>query len=116
MSQTALVRWPDDGSTAAAEHPVAAVAPSRARLIIAGHDAGARVAAVFNGKIDAPRLHGVPLGAEAIEASARGGGSGARADGLVAAWDFSLRPGTRDVIDLSPNQFHGRTVNTPARR
>ncbi|WP_021592322.1 N,N-dimethylformamidase beta subunit family domain-containing protein [Actinomadura welshii] len=115
VSQTALVRWPDDGSTTAAEHPVATVAPSRARLIIAGHDAGARVAAVFNGKIDAPRLYGVPLAAEAIEASARAGGSGARADGLVAAWDFSPRPGTRDVIDLSPNQFHGRTVNTPAR-
>ncbi|GAA1845415.1 N,N-dimethylformamidase beta subunit family domain-containing protein [Actinomadura bangladeshensis] len=115
VSQTALVRWPGDGSTAAVEAPIPGPAPNEARLIIAGHDAGRRVAAVFNGKIDAPRLYGVPLGAEAIEVSARAGAAGARADGLVAAWDFSLRPGTRDVIDLSPNQFHGRTVNTPAR-
>ncbi|WP_141579065.1 N,N-dimethylformamidase beta subunit family domain-containing protein [Actinomadura sp. WMMA1423] len=115
VGQSALERWPEDGSTAAVERPLAAVAPNEARLIIAGHDAGSRVAAVFNGKVDGPRLYGVPLGAEAIEASARAGTAGARADGLVAAWDFSPRPGTRDVTDLSPNQFHGWTVNTPAR-
>lgn len=135
VAQAALEQWPDDESTIAVERPVAAVAPTEARLIIAGHDAGSRVAAVFNGKIDSPRLYGVPLGAAEIEASARAVAAvaraqgtsaqgtsaqgsraqGARAHGLVAAWDFSLEPGTRNVIDLSPNQFHGRTVNTPAR-
>jgi len=54
--------------------------------------------AVFNGKIDSPRIW-----------------SDADAHELVGAWDFSEDMASRTAVDRSPNQLHGTVVNFPAR-
>jgi N,N-dimethylformamidase len=55
-------------------------------------------AAVFNGKIDSPRLW-----------------SDVEADDVVGAWDFSAHMASQTAIDGSPNELHGAVVNFPAR-
>jgi N,N-dimethylformamidase len=55
-------------------------------------------AAVFNGKIDSPRIWSDVEAAE-----------------LVGAWDFSEAMASQTAIDRSPNQLHGAVVNFPAR-
>ncbi|CAN5513102.1 large subunit of N,N-dimethylformamidase [soil metagenome] len=54
--------------------------------------------AVFNGKIDSPRLW-----------------SDATATELVGSWDFSIDMASQTAVDTSPNQLHGAIVNFPAR-
>ena len=60
---------------------------------------GARTAH-FNGKLEAPALF-----------------SSARCDeaARVASWDFSREPSGTAVLDTSPQAWHGRIVNQPAR-
>lgn len=55
---------------------------------------------LFNGKIEAPAIHGQ---AEAAEAT------------LLARWDFGLEIPTTRVVDTGPHGLHGRLVNLPAR-
>lgn len=84
-------------------------------FLMAAWNDNKRVAAHFNGKIDSPRvsakalqpheiklLHDLPLHVEL-------------ADYVVAAWDFSREISTVQVIDISSNHHHGRTVNLPTR-
>jgi N,N-dimethylformamidase len=54
--------------------------------------------AVFNGKIDSPRLW-----------------SDAAATELVGSWDFSVDMASQTAADTSPNKLHGTIVNFPAR-
>jgi N,N-dimethylformamidase len=76
-------------------------------------DVERRPAAVFNGKIDRPKVFERALGAPDVERLQR-------ADeplpaGVLAAWDFSVGIGTDVVHDLSPRELHGVAVNLPTR-
>jgi N,N-dimethylformamidase len=76
-------------------------------------DVQRRPLAVFNGKIDRPKLFNRALDAPDVERLQR-------ADeplpaGLLAAWDFSVGIGEDTVHDLSPRGLHGVTVNMPTR-
>ncbi|CAN5632929.1 large subunit of N,N-dimethylformamidase [soil metagenome] len=54
--------------------------------------------AVFNGKIDSPRLW-----------------SDATANDVLGAWDFSVDMASQTAVDRSPHKLHGTVVNFPAR-
>ncbi|WP_197378360.1 N,N-dimethylformamidase beta subunit family domain-containing protein [Mycolicibacterium mengxianglii] len=54
--------------------------------------------AVFNGKIDSPRIW-----------------RDAAATDLVGAWDFSVDMASQTAVDTSPHELHGAIVNFPAR-
>ncbi len=88
-------------------------------LVIAGIAADAasgRVAALYNGKIDGPRVYARPL-ADAECASLHASGA---VPGAHAHWDFAAGTtrrgiGTDAVLDVSGNGFDGRCVNQPDR-
>jgi N,N-dimethylformamidase len=73
--------------------------------------------ALFNGKLDRPRVHRAAL-SEAEIVSAIEGPAG---PALVAAWNFQAEitkngiERTRQVTDISTNRLHGATVNLPTR-
>ena len=74
----------------------------------------------FNGKLEAPALARRALGRAEILALA--GGSfpkGLRPKGLreevVGSWDFSHQTSSETIIDVGPNDLHGRLVNLPTR-
>jgi len=73
------------------------------------------VSGCYNGKIDSARVYGRALNPDQIEALRRGASSRRAADGLVAAWDFSIDQSSDIIVDISPNRLHGRAVNMPAR-
>ena len=56
----------------------------------------------FNGRVERPVLYSMALG-------------GVDAMQPVAEWDFSIDISTDRVTDVSGNECHGRTVNTPVR-
>ena len=101
-SAAEAVRPVGPASAASPEAPLLFAAwresPAGARLATGGH---------FNGKLEAPRLATGALGeremAELPAAEALG------------AWDFSRGIDSETVSDLSPRQWHGRTVNLPTR-
>lgn len=65
----------------------------------------------FNGRIEAPRLFSRALSPEEMLDTS----TGAVANGLTAAWDFSIGISTDQVTDTSVNALHGRLVNLPTR-
>ena len=67
----------------------------------------------FNGKIDAPRMHGTALSESAVEQFRRSGSIDPRSSPM-AAWDFSLDVSNWTVTD-TVGEFHGYTVNKPMR-
>jgi N,N-dimethylformamidase len=84
-------------------------------LLIAARelDSHGRPQAVFNGKIDRPKLFDRALDPPEIERLQH-------ADvplppGLLAAWDFSKAIGDDTIHDSSPRGLHGVTVNLPMR-
>ena len=85
-------------------------------LVIAAHATGGESGAVtanhFNGKIDRPRLAATALPRAALKALRD---EPTAEPSLVAAWDFARETPTTRVVDIGPNQLHGRTVNLPAR-
>ncbi len=80
--------------------------PDGSRAQVAGH---------FNGKIDGPCLYGRALESADVEGLKGGAAPGDVDEALLAAWDFSLGPSGRKVIDTGPHGLHGQTVNLPAR-
>ena len=69
----------------------------------------------FNGKLEAPRLLSAALEGEPallLDASEPPAGL---LPATMGWWDFALETPTRTVVDRSPWQRHGRTVNLPAR-
>ena len=118
LYQQPLRRWPGDASRAVVEHasPVGAVIHTDAPLLIAaGWDRWSaeqpRLGALFNGKIDSPRLFDRALGADEVEALRRG----ATPARPAAAWDFSAEMASLRIPDASSNGLHGRAVNMPTR-
>ncbi len=65
----------------------------------------------FNGKIEAPSIHGTALAVQAIADLARK----PVAEALIARWDFGRDFDTIRVTDTSPGGHHGTLVNLPAR-
>ena len=113
--QEDLRRYPVGASDGAAERELGVrLGETRAPLTIAAHVAGegAETAGHYDGKIEAPRLAGAALGADAL----KGLQSEPLAEGrLIAAWDFSREIPTTRIFDTGPNALHGRTLNLPAR-
>jgi len=67
------------------------------RVTIGALDPSAQVGH-FNGKIEAPQIHG-----------------GDACQDLLAHWDFSQGISTAEVRDTGPHSLHGQVVNLPAR-
>lgn len=82
-------------------------------LLIAGawrRDGGDHVAATFNGKIAAPRLHRVVPALEQLADT-----PGAVGGGDVFAWDFARDPGSTRIPEISGSGVDGTTVHAPTR-
>jgi N,N-dimethylformamidase len=112
--------WPGDASRAVVERSVSigALRASGAPLLFAACPdpaaaSPADVVAHFNGKIEAPRLFGAALGADALSAVEQGRTPAGAP--VVAAWDFARELSTSRVVDTARNALHGRTVNRPGR-
>jgi N,N-dimethylformamidase beta subunit-like, C-terminal/Concanavalin A-like lectin/glucanases superfamily len=71
--------------------------------------------ALFNGKIDSPRIAARALSQTEMEHAIRRPPPEDVAPAIVAAWDFSLDIPSQQILDVSPNRLHGRLVNMPAR-
>ncbi|MCO5222265.1 MAG: LamG domain-containing protein [Thermomicrobiales bacterium] len=69
----------------------------------------------LNGKVDRPRLWSRCLTDEEVEHLGRDGDPLELLDGLVGCWDLSQGVGTRSVVDISGNGFHGQACNMPMR-
>lgn len=112
VSQTQLEPEPyvdDAGTTAAQIGGEAALAAPGRDLLIASID-GSGPDVCFNGKVERPIVHGAARSAEHAE-----GARSASADDVAAAWDFSQRISSLEVVDTGPNGLHGRVVNLPAK-
>ena len=87
-----------------------------AEFLIAGcaaldEDNDLLISQIYNGKIDSVQLHDAALDLPSIEASVLS----PQQRTLVAAWDFSQKIESDEVIDVSDNYHHGRTNNLPPR-
>jgi N,N-dimethylformamidase len=85
--------------------------PNDAPLLIAAAGAGD---AVYNGKIDRPRLYDRALSTAEID-SLRGGAAPETLPGLLADWDFSTDITSARVTNRGGRGLHGHTVNMPMR-
>ena len=113
--QEDLRRYPVGASDGAAERELGVgLGETAAPLSIAAHVAGeaADMGGHYDGKIEAPRVAGAALDAEALKRLQR---EPSVESALVAAWDFGREIPTTRVFDTGPNALHGRTVNLPAR-
>lgn len=104
-------------ASVSARHPIDfAPALGGDRLLIAAwQGAGAAPAAHFNGKLERPRVAGRALARTDIARLAEDPHGAELQEALLAAWDFSRDMSSDSVVDLSPRQLHGRTVNLPTR-
>jgi N,N-dimethylformamidase len=76
-------------------------------------DTHGRPQAVFNGKIERPKLFDRALSPDEIDGLQNADAPLPR--GVLAAWDFSKGITDTTVHDLSPSGLHGVTVNLPMR-
>jgi N,N-dimethylformamidase len=90
-----------------------AARPTELLLAARGVDAERRPAAVFNGKLDRPKLFHRPL--EPSEVAGLQDVGREKPSGLVAEWDFSADIGGDSVPDRAGGGLHGVTVNMPTR-
>ena len=87
-----------------------------AEFLIAGcaaldEDNDPLVSQIYNGKIDGVQLHNAAMDLASVEASILS----PQQRTLIAAWDFSQKIESGQVIDVSGNNHHGRTHNLPTR-
>ena len=113
LYQEPVISWPleDTRSLTAQETSARSVGSSRADLLLAGYRTEDAVESVFNGKLESPKIFDRALNHQEIEALKEG----REVANPVAAWDFSQRISSRDVMDTSSNQLHGKTVQMPTR-
>ncbi|HEY7029761.1 MAG TPA: LamG domain-containing protein [Thermomicrobiales bacterium] len=114
--------WPLDRYTAAVEQTVdlRGLGTTGAPFLMAGIWRGSipgagQVGALFNGKIEHPRLWRRALTADEVEALAGGAEPTEVGAGLVAAWDFSREISSSWVVDVGPHGLDGVAVNMPMR-
>jgi N,N-dimethylformamidase len=99
LEQRAAIAWPQDGSAGVEGEVGRLPAAEGVPLVMAGWFDGRRPIGTFNGKLEAPRLHGAsPV-----------------ASSPIAAWDFTRDISGDLVHDTSPNRLHGRAAQLPAR-
>ena len=65
----------------------------------------------FNGKIEAPAVFNRLLSPDEALAAA----AGQLADGVLAAWDFSIGIDGLDITDTGSHGLHGKAINLPTR-
>ena len=114
--------WASDSSLEVTEQTasISGIGTSDAPFLIGGYDARDRsdkstVTGHFNGKIESPRLFSRALTANGLRRLRDGGLPSQFGDALIAAWDFTQEMSSSKVVDTSPHQLHGTTVNMPAR-
>jgi N,N-dimethylformamidase len=121
-SALVLLHRPGSATQAPDEHSAEAPFPELGPLgeisspfLIAAHASRGgeswNAAGCFNGKIEAPTVHSVPLDLDALSGLA----TRARRNDALASWDFSILQTTRHIRDRSSNALAGRTVNLPTR-
>jgi len=64
----------------------------------------------FNGRIESPKLF-----SRALKGDEQWSVASNSANGLIAAWDFSIGIPTDNITDVSGNDLHGKLVNLPTR-
>ncbi|MEM9440740.1 MAG: N,N-dimethylformamidase beta subunit family domain-containing protein [Pseudomonadota bacterium] len=69
----------------------------------------------YNGKIDSPAIFDRALAIEELDGAFRRPLPESLMTSLVAAWDFSQKVETTDIIDIGPNGLDGKLVHLPAR-
>ena len=95
--------------------PTAPAVPLVMAGVCASSSAESRIDALYNGKLDAPKLYDRALSSADIGALH----AGARPAGALAAWDFAAsitRKGVTGgdlVSDVSGQGFHGQCINQP---
>jgi len=102
---------------AQAKASVPAGRPGRAGILAmaAAQDAEGVMSRHYNGKLEAPRLIGRVLDVEpAVLLDAPEPPAGVLA-ATLGWWDFAAETSSRRIVDRSPWQRHGHTVNLPAR-
>jgi N,N-dimethylformamidase len=80
-----------------------------------GRADGAKVGALYNGRIDDPVLSARALDRAGILALRHGPLPPTIAPDVVAAWDFARDMSSDRIRDASPNRLDGRLVNLPTR-
>jgi N,N-dimethylformamidase len=120
LHQEALVEYPrvQQSARVSAKVRAARAGANEAPLLFAAAldgKAGARPTALYNGKIDSPRLADRALSRAEMGLLATGATAPAIRDAVLGCWDFSRDIPGLEVTDLSPNALHGETVNLPAR-
>jgi len=114
VAQARLVRGNVHGAWTTAKTdvtPGTALPPATIPWLI-GALGGHPVRGHFNGKIEAPAIFAKALAPDVIEAALA---AGAKADALVARWDFARDFGTLTVTDIGPHGLDGKLVSLPAR-
>jgi N,N-dimethylformamidase len=111
VGQLPLVRGEPAGAATqvTTRHAEAALAAGPEVLIGAATSDGS--ARTFNGRIERPMLFNRALGEGEIAAAA----GGQMLPGLIACWDFAQAIGSAEMIDVGPQQLHGRLCNMPTR-
>lgn len=116
VGQRPLLAYAAPGDTTAETHAGFEVPPvGDGFRIAAGFGDGDTVDALYNGKIDGPRVAARTLSTaerSALLATAQMPDFGAE---LVAAWDFSREMSGPRIVDTSPGARHGHAVNLPTR-
>lgn len=124
LYQRPLLRWPSDPSSIMVEKLVQMRGPGtdRSPLFIAagyGEAVGTKRLvgkALYNGKIDSPRIFSRALSRSEIELLQQDTPvKDVTRSALIAAWDFSTDISSTKVTDTGQYRLHGRVVNTPAR-
>ncbi len=98
-------------ASAALSFPVAAGGCLR----MAACHSGEVPAALFNGRLEAPRIARRPLERHEIERLRSPSIPAALVGDVVGCWDFSREIPTTQVVDLSSHHRHGELVNLPTR-
>jgi N,N-dimethylformamidase len=79
-------------------------------VLIGASEANGR-RATFNGRIERPMVFDRALTTNEVAQAAQG----EMLSGLIACWDFAKQIAGTGIIDVGPQQFHGRVVNMPTR-
>lgn len=123
LYQEPLSHWPLDESSIVVERTIDIPGPgaSAGPLLIAGGYCLAAstkgpIGALYNGKIDSPRIFSRALQASEIASLASDTSpKDVGGEALVAAWDFAIDISLATVTDTAPHELHGEAINMPSR-
>jgi len=113
--QEPLVRYAGEDDKGGAEGTMAVQPGNGGAFIIAGHNDGAFVTGLYNGKIDAPTVVNRALSRASMERLKERSVPRDLATDVVAMWDLSREMEGLVAHDVSANRLHGAIVNMPTR-